>query len=78
MVYISYDNLWRSEFYSDVYAKDILQDITFNQLKLKVNNIWEKDEEIATKFEASIPEDVISRSFFDTKLAEVHGHISYI
>ena len=38
MVYIPYDKLWISEFNNNVSAKDRVQDINLNQLKLKVNN----------------------------------------
>ena len=37
MAYISYDKLWRSEFYKNVSAKGRVQDISLNQVKLKVN-----------------------------------------
>ena len=38
MADISYDKLWCSEFYKNVSAKDKVQDINLNQLKLKVND----------------------------------------
>ena len=38
MAYISNDKLWLSEFYKKVSAKDRVQDVNFNQLKLKVND----------------------------------------
>ena len=44
MAYISYDNLWRSELYNNVSAKDRFQDSNPNQLKLKVNDTYKKDE----------------------------------
>ena len=40
MAYISYDKLWRSDFFNNVSAKDKLQDVKFNQLKHKVDNIY--------------------------------------
>ena len=51
LVYISYDKLWSSEFYNNVSAKISLQDTNPNQLKLKVNDFYKKDEKIITKFE---------------------------
>ena len=42
MAYISFDNLWRSEFYNNVSAKDRVQDINLNQIKLKVNDTHKK------------------------------------
>ena len=44
MAHVSYDKLWRSEFYNNVSAKDRVQDIKFSQLKLNVNNTYQKDE----------------------------------
>ena len=40
MAFISYDKIWGSEFYNNVSAKDRLQDITCNQLKLKLNDSY--------------------------------------
>ena len=40
--YKSYDKLWRSEFYSNVSAKDRVQDLNLDQLKLKVNDTYKK------------------------------------
>ena len=42
MAYITFDKLWRSEFYNNVSSKDGVQDINFNQLKLKVNDTFKK------------------------------------
>ena len=43
MAYIGYDKLWRSEFYINVSAKDRVQDINLNQMKLKVDDTYKKD-----------------------------------
>ena len=43
MAYISNDKLWRSEFYINVSAKERVQDINLNQLKLKVDDTYEED-----------------------------------
>ena len=67
MSYISYDKLWKSEFYTNVSAKDRVPDINLNQLKLKVNDSYKKDEKITTNVEASNPKDVINKGFFDNK-----------
>ena len=40
MAYISFDKLWRSDFFNNVSIKDRVQNINLNQLKLKVNNIF--------------------------------------
>ena len=42
--------------------------MNINQLKLKVNDAYEKDEKITTKFETSNDEDVLNKFFLDTKL----------
>ena len=49
MASISYDKLWWTEFYNNVSAKDSVQDINLNQLKLKVNDIYRKDEKVFNK-----------------------------
>ena len=43
MAYISYDEVWRSEFHKNVSAKDSVQDRKLSQLKLKVNATYKKD-----------------------------------
>ena len=42
MAYISYQKLWRSEFYNNVSAKDRAQDINIHQIKIKVNDTYKK------------------------------------
>ena len=59
MAYKSYDNLWRSEFYNNVSSKNIVKDFNLNQLKLKVNDTYKKDEKV-TNIEPSHDEDVIN------------------
>ena len=44
MVYISYDILWGNEICNKVSAKDRVQDIHLDQIKLKANNTYRKDE----------------------------------
>ena len=39
MAYLGYDKLWQSQFHRNVSAKDRVQDINLNQLKLKVIDI---------------------------------------
>ena len=78
MPYISYDKLWRTEFYNNVSAIDIVQDINLSQEKLQVKDAFNKDEKTATEFEAVNDEDVMNKGYLDTKSAEVKCHISYI
>ena len=65
MAIISYDKLWRSEFYNNVSAKDREQNTSLNQLKLKVNQTCKRDEKITTNFEAVIFEDVTHKSYLE-------------
>ena len=44
MAYISYNNLWESEFDGIVSKRDKLQDLNINQLKLEVHDTYKKDE----------------------------------
>ena len=60
MAYISYDELSISDFDNNVSAKDRMQDIKFNQSKLKVIDTYMKDEKITTKFERCNDKDVVS------------------
>ena len=76
MAYISFDKFWRSEFHNDIPAKDRVQDINLNQLKIKVNDTYEKNEKITTVFESSNAHDVINKAHLDTKLPKLEGHLS--
>ena len=62
MAYVSYNSLWRSEFYNNVSAKERVQDINLFQLKLKVNDTFKKDQKITTIFEAATDEDVMNKA----------------
>ena len=44
MAYISYNKLWESEFNGIVSKRDNMQDLYINQLKLEVNDTYEKNE----------------------------------
>ena len=78
MAYIGFDKLSRTEFYNNVSAKDRMQNMDLNQIKNKINDSFEKDEKITTKFEAVSDEDVINNAYPDTKLSEREGHLSLI
>ena len=68
MAYISYNNLWQSEFDGIVSKRNKLQDANINQLKLEVYDTYEKHEKITTKFEAVNDSDVINKAYLDEKL----------
>ena len=65
MAYISFDKLWRNEFYKNASAKDVVQDIKLNQFKLKVNDTYKKDEKTTKNFETSDDEDVLNKAHLD-------------
>ena len=68
MAYISYNQLWESEFDNIVSKRDKLQDLNINQIKHKVHNTYKKDEEKTTNFEAVNVEDVLNEVYLDEKL----------
>ena len=78
MAYICYDKLWRSEVYNSVSAKDKVQDINLNQLKLKVNDPYKKDEKKTKKIEHS--DDSDGRKTLPRKktISTIEGQILYI
>ena len=59
-------------------AKDRVQYINLNQIKVKINDTYKKTEKISTNFEAVNGEDVLNKEYLDTKLIEVKGNILYI
>ena len=76
MAYISYNKLWESEFDGIVSRRDKLQDLNINQLKLEVHDTYKKDEKTTTNFEPVDNEDVINKSYLDSKLIKIDGHLS--
>ena len=76
MAWVSYINVWESEFDGIVSKRDKLQDLNINQLKLEVHDTYKKDEKITTNFEPIIKEDVINKGYLDKKLLEINGHLS--
>ena len=78
MAYNSFETLWQSDFYDNVFAENRVHDINLNQLKLKVNDTYRKNEKITTKFKRVHDEDVISKLYLDRKLSKIEGHQSLI
>ena len=78
MAYISYNKLWESEFDGIVSKRDKLQDVNINQLKLEVHDTYKKDEKRTRNFEPNDNEDVINKSYLDSKLLKIDGHLSKI
>ena len=77
MAFISHVELRRNQFYTNVSAKNRLQDIILNQIKLKVVGTYKKDEQTATTVENPHIEDVVNKAHLDTEIAKIDGHISY-
>ena len=73
MAYMSYEKIWRSEFFKKVSEEDRMQDINLNQIKLKVNDTYDEVEEKRTNFEPSNVEDVINKASLDTNLSKIEG-----
>ena len=67
-----------SEFYNNITGENRVQDRNFNQLKLKVNGSYKKDEKRMTNAEASIDEDVVNKTHLDAQLSKVEGHVTCI
>ena len=76
MAYISYNNLWESEFDGIVSKRDKLQDANISQLKLEVHDTYKKDEKLTTNFEPTDNSDVINKGYLDEKLIKIDGHVS--
>ena len=76
MAYISYNKLWASEFDGIVSKRDKLQDLNINNLKLEVLDTYKKDEKLTTNFEPINNEDVINKTYLDSKLVKTDGHLS--
>ena len=76
MAYISYNKLWESEFDGIVSKRDKLQDLNISKLKLEVHDTYKKDEKLTTNFEPVDDSDVINKSYLDSKLLKIDGHLS--
>ena len=77
MAYISYNKLWVSDFDGIVSKRDNLQELNFNQLKLEVNDTYEKDEKLTTFFEPVDNEDVINKAYPDEKIKKTWSFFLY-
>ena len=49
-----------------------------NQLKLKINDSYEKDEKITTRFEPNNTEDVKNKTQLDENLLKIKGHLAIL
>ena len=67
MAYVSYDKIWPNEIYNNVSAKDREQGVNFIQLKLKVNDVYKKDDKIALHFKPYDNSNVINKAYLDEK-----------
>ena len=55
-----------------------MRDNLLNQLKLKVNDTYKKDEKVTTNYEPSNDEDVINKAYLAQKVCLEGGHIRKI
>ena len=85
MAYKCYDKLWRSELYNNISPKDSVQDINLDQLKLKLNDTYKKDEKKTKKRPCNDGDvapcndgDVVNKAYLDIKLSEIENNISFI
>ena len=77
MAYISYTNLWESEFNNTV-SEDKVQDMNVNQIKLEVHDSYKKDQKLTTNFEAIKDEDLLNKAYVDKNLLNIDRHVSFI
>ena len=70
MAYISYNNIWESEFDGIVSKRDKLQDLKIIKLKLELHDTYKKDGKIPTNFEPVNNTDVINKGYIDEKTFE--------
>ena len=68
MTYISYNNLWESDFDNIDSQRENLQDLNINQLKLEILDTYKTDEKLTTKFKPTDYSDVINKAYLDEKL----------
>ena len=76
MAYFSYSKLWENELDGIVSKRDKLQDLKFNQLKLKVHDTYKKAEKLTTNFKPVDKEDAINKAYLDEKLIKIKGQLS--
>ena len=65
MAYISYNELWESDFDGILCKRDKLQDSNINQLKLELYDTYKKMKILTTNFEAVNNENVINKGYLD-------------
>ena len=78
MAYISYIELWQSEFDNIVTIRHKVQDLNTSQLKLEVHDSCIKDGKLTTNSKPSDDADVINKDYLDQKNNKKNCHIFYI
>ena len=61
MAYISFNNLWKSEFDRILSIRDEVQVMNINQSKLEVHDTFKKEDNLATNFTPVNDSDVIKK-----------------
>ena len=75
MAFISFNNLWESEFVNIVSKRNKVQALNIIQLKLQVHDIQKKIEKLTTNFEPTGNSDDLNKTYLDEKIKK--GHIFY-
>ena len=78
LAYKSYDKLWRIDFYKHVSTQDRPQYTNRNPLKVKVSDIYKKNEKSTTQFQPCKDEDVLNKAQVAARVSKVEGYISFI
>ena len=55
-----------------------MQDTSFDQRKLKVNDTYKEDEKVTTNIEPLNDEDVVNQAYLATNLSKIESHLPYI
>ena len=70
LAFVSFEKLWRSEFFDNVSAEDRVRDKNLNQLKFKVNDTYKFYGITTTNFETVDDQDFKNKAFVDAKLSK--------
>ena len=57
-------------FWNNVFARNMVQDMNLNKLKLKVIDTYKKNEKETTKFEHCSDENVVIKAYLEEKLTK--------
>ena len=78
MAYINFNKLWENYFDNIVSTNDKIQNMKINQIKLKLDETYKKDERVTANSKPSNDKDVINKAYLDEKLSNIEGHWSLL